>query len=514
MRLSLEFLYHKLNKKNSQLLLHGRDNPFFLGAGIYSSTLEPNPDTVYICPSNLFGAVDGEEFVDCSGMIWLGAQKPPERIPALWIRDTWDYIPIFNEVAEIFQTFQKWSALVYDAVAKRKPLYEIFHLLTLVTPNPWYLADPSFRMVVIKDEPDYCEISPIWRYQYAHGHLPIDVVFRLISSGELDLMNSTTEAYPFYKTISFVNGFVSKTIFSPKGVIGHFYLIGMYGRPTAYELEISEFFGNVLTELLQHDPDYLPSAGGFYDYYFIDLLEGEATDEEMLLSVLDNLHWRKEDIYRVMVAEACYRDSIEQSINNLQIHLFEESFSCKAFLYRDQIVVLINESQQRPSQNPLSQESIISFERETRRILNQVDSSAGYSESFRGLAQFQKFYQQAKVALDYASEDSSAGCLLSYSKISTRHLISTLYQTLAHHLICHPAVEFLRAYDQENNTELADTLRCYLENERNTQKSAQKLFIHRNSLMYRMDRIKELVQIDLNNPDERLRLLISFYSPE
>lgn len=513
MWLSLEFLYRKMNKKNSHVLLNGQKNPRFLGVGIYSSSVDMREDTVYVCPGNLSPDIFDDEHTECPGVIWLGAQRPPKKIPTLWIKDAWDHIQVFNEVLEIFHTFHRWSDMVYDAVTKRKSLQEICHLLTIVTPNPWYLADPSFRMIVIKDEPDYCEISPIWRYQYAHGHLPVDVVFRLVSSGELNQMNDTVEASYFLNSIAFVNGngFVSKTIFSPKGVIGHFYIIGMYGRPSAYELEIADFFGNVLTDLLQNDPGYMPSTGAFYDYYFIDLLEGKESDEEMLLSVLDNLHWKENDTYRVLVAEAYQRDSIEQSINNLQIHLFEEALSGKAFLYHDQLVVLINESQIRLPKNAMFRNRFSSFEQEARRILSQFDSSAGYSESFQGLAHFKSYYQQAKVALDYASAETGTGCLLSYSKISTHYLVSTLYQTVPQHLICHPAVETLHVYDRDNNTELAETLRCYLENERNTQRSAQKLYIHRNSLMYRMDRIKELVQIDLDHPEERLRLMISYY---
>ena len=401
-------------------------------------------------------------------------------------------------------------------MTKRKSLQEICHLLSMVTPNPWYLADPSFRMIVIKDEPDYCEISPIWRYQYAQGHLPVDVVFRMVSSGELNLMNDTAQASIFQNSLSFINGngFVSKTIFSPKGVIGHFYIIGMYGKPSAYELEIADFFGNVLTDLLQHDPDYMPSTGAFYDYYFIDLLEGKVSDQEMLLSVLENLHWSELDTYRLIVVEAYQRDSIEQSINNLQIHLFEEALPGKAFLYHDRLVVLINESQIRLPAGTSHQERTFTLEEKIRRILMQFENCAGYSESFQGLSKLKSYYQQAKVALDYALQEKGAGILLSYAKISTLHLVSTLYQTLPHHLVRHPAVDTLRAYDRENNTELAPTLRCYLENEQNTQKTAQKLYIHRNSLMYRMDRIKELVCIDLSDPEERHRLMITYYAPQ
>ena len=38
----------------------------------------------------------------------------------------------------------------------------------------------------------------------------------------------------------------------------------------------------------------------------------------------------------------------------------------------------------------------------------------------------------------------------------------------------------------------------------NLSQTAERLFIHRNSLLYRMERIHQIAGIDMNNPDTRL----------
>ena len=40
--------------------------------------------------------------------------------------------------------------------------------------------------------------------------------------------------------------------------------------------------------------------------------------------------------------------------------------------------------------------------------------------------------------------------------------------------------------------------------------SARKLFIHRSTFLYRLERIQEIVPIDFNNEDELFYLLLSF----
>ena len=53
-------------------------------------------------------------------------------------------------------------------------------------------------------------------------------------------------------------------------------------------------------------------------------------------------------------------------------------------------------------------------------------------------------------------------------------------------------------------------LRTYLIHERNISQTAKLLYMHRNSVIYRISRIRELLNVDLDNPDIRLLLLISF----
>ena len=62
-----------------------------------------------------------------------------------------------------------------------------------------------------------------------------------------------------------------------------------------------------------------------------------------------------------------------------------------------------------------------------------------------------------------------------------------------------------------NNTDFYNTLKIYLELERNVLQTAKALFIHRSTLFYRLERIGKIADIDLENSKERLILRISFY---
>ena len=77
--------------------------------------------------------------------------------------------------------------------------------------------------------------------------------------------------------------------------------------------------------------------------------------------------------------------------------------------------------------------------------------------------------------------------------------------------LLHPALAKIAEYDRSNRSDLLNTLRVYLENDCNAQHSANLLYLHRNSLQYRVRRIQEIGEIRLEDAAERAYLRLSFF---
>ena len=76
--------------------------------------------------------------------------------------------------------------------------------------------------------------------------------------------------------------------------------------------------------------------------------------------------------------------------------------------------------------------------------------------------------------------------------------------------LCHPALRILSDYDRDHKTALLHVLDVYLKSLGSQSASAKALFIHRSSLIRKLDRITELCGIDLNDYETRLHLMLSF----
>ena len=72
---------------------------------------------------------------------------------------------------------------------------------------------------------------------------------------------------------------------------------------------------------------------------------------------------------------------------------------------------------------------------------------------------------------------------------------------------CEKRLKKLEEYDSANNTDLIETFLSFYKNGFNVSKTANALFIHRNTLQYRLAKISELLDMELDDYMEYLELI-------
>lgn len=143
-------------------------------------------------------------------------------------------------------------------------------------------------------------------------------------------------------------------------------------------------------------------------------------------------------------------------------------------------------------------------------LSNKEHLLIGISNGFTQASQLAVYYTQAEEALRFSSQMNIDGNLFYYHDYAFYGLLSALPGGIIPMTYDHPALSVLRRYDLENKTELYQTLKIFTETGLNQRRTAEKLFLHRNTLNYRMHRIQELTGIDLKDPDLLFQLMYSF----
>ena len=75
---------------------------------------------------------------------------------------------------------------------------------------------------------------------------------------------------------------------------------------------------------------------------------------------------------------------------------------------------------------------------------------------------------------------------------------------------CHPSLMRLMEYDDAHGGELMETLFCYLQLAGSTARAAKMLNLHKNTMLYLLGRIREVLGMDLASGEDLFLLDISF----
>lgn len=95
-------------------------------------------------------------------------------------------------------------------------------------------------------------------------------------------------------------------------------------------------------------------------------------------------------------------------------------------------------------------------------------------------------------------------------QVAMTYILEQATRRLPGTMICHEGLLELKKHDEENQTQYMETLRVYLEQHLSATQAARELFIHRSTFLYRLDRIREILQSDLDDPEEVFYLELSF----
>ncbi len=136
--------------------------------------------------------------------------------------------------------------------------------------------------------------------------------------------------------------------------------------------------------------------------------------------------------------------------------------------------------------------------------------SVGVSYSFNNIENFADHYRQALAAIQLAKRLGSRDKLCLFRDYVFYDILFSAGKAPAPGSRCHPALQRLRLHDSQTGSDLYNTLRCYTETGGVVKDTAKLLFIHRNSLNYRLELISRLTGLELTDPEVKYVLRLSF----
>lgn len=136
-----------------------------------------------------------------------------------------------------------------------------------------------------------------------------------------------------------------------------------------------------------------------------------------------------------------------------------------------------------------------------------IKTRVGYSTKKLTLPELKDARREAALALQISGIFQEEREVAAYSRLGIARLIHELPADLCELFLHEVFGEHLP--DQEIDEEMQVTIRLFFENNLNISETARRLFLHRNTLVYRLERFEKLVGLDIRKFDDAMTFQIA-----
>ena len=440
------------------------------------------------------------EGTDCA----FALTAPPSaahRHSCLVVESSADEAALFNLIAETVDALDAAVIEAGELAWRDGGISDIVELLAKLVGNPVYIVDSSFKVLAITHDPDMEEMSVNWMHAAQHGYLSYDIISGLIRSNELHDIESSNRA-SMVNSEYFYTPFANYNLRQDGRVQGHLFVVQMYRTITPGDLELIDAIAPLTLRATQLDKTFQARRGPLYENFVIDWLEGNLSDPAYISRQLDALDF---DATACSVV-AVIRLSAEGEFRREHLaHLIEDRQGCRAVSHEGRVIALFQIKHPKEKASVLKRVHEICKKQQCQAFVSDVQED--FFDTPRG-------YRQALIAMRIRDALGLPDELVQYGNVSVYQLYLNFSSPKELDAFCHPAIIALLEHDRTHAAKLLPTLSAYLKHERDVQATADELFVHRNTLTYRIRRILELCPVDLDDFPTRHRLLESILIAE
>ena len=411
---------------------------------------------------------------------------------------------IFNHCMDILDHFRKLFAALEESriqggfreeARENDSLERYISRCSRIVGSPAYLVDSTYQVLAIDPSPIYSEISAIWRHLTGQRYLSYDIISALQDSGELQQMD-TRNGSSLVRSEIFPTEFINCTLENGGRIIGHLFFVGYNQKLTPGKVALAEQIRQHTQKILAEEATFFSSRYRGYENFLIHVLENHLPEETMLKRQLAALHWEQDGLYCLAAIQPESADSLTQESICRELESQSEG---KPVILGSRVICIFLLTDHAKRQ---------ALTKYLHSLANTWHYPVAMSDCFSGFIHLPLYYRQTLQILQqkYCTREQP---FCQYSDIAVRQMMQSILPEEDRSLLLDPAIEILHQYDLQNGSDYRNTLKVYLQNERNITETSRRLYIHRNTLLYRIERLKELTGLDLDNPAIRLRLLLS-----
>jgi len=418
------------------------------------------------------------------------------------VNENLEPIALFQHVQATLLKYQRLasgSSKLLNSLIENKGLQHIVDIGFEMFGNPVCLTDLSHKILAITRNVEVSD--PFWKTLLETGYMEHELITKTAAMGIFEKARNCRR--PILYKPEFTNFYaIFCDIFIDSKAVAHMTIPGSEKQLTEKDLEKASLLSKVISLEMQKSKFFRNIKGTMFEYFIVDLLNENIHDRDKIRDRLQYLDWSpKENIFVLTIQSGNFYDE-NVSLVEIRDKLSELIFDSKSVIYNDDIVMVISRSEDVPFSD--AELSGLIF------LLEENHLRAGISRSFSCLEDITEHYRQSVKAIELGLASDKRKRLFYYEDYAVDHLLETCAYYQKIEKFCHPSLFALEKYDEENGSNLMECLYTYLKCDKNLIEASSVLHIHRNTLSYRINKIVEILKLDIFDKDISFHLLLSF----
>lgn len=209
--------------------------------------------------------------------------------------------------------------------------------------------------------------------------------------------------------------------------------------------------------------------------------------------------------FNLVYGGSCVLDTVDRKRlgYKMQLYLTRLTHNGHFFYYDSFFVIIMNAVTEDECEEILD-----AFSERTQKKMPSVPVYIGVSDIVSDITNLHIAYRRARSAGQRALRLKKH--LQYFNEMGIYRLLYSVRDKELLQQMAEEPIHALLAPDREENTEYVETLRMYLKHGGSIKAMAEEMYVHRNTILYRMAAIRKLLNCPLETTEERLPYIIAF----
>lgn len=471
---------------------------------IYSGQKEFAPETIYITKASLLLTTTLNEHSNISLLLIKDCDTVflPNKADILVLPEDTDVFKLLSDVQNLFAS-KKWlinnSMTIFKTLLEGKGINNIIKVSAEILNNPVILVDGAYRLIT------YTTIGTVedqlWQDITQNGLCSNEYVIKFKKDKIFERI--ANKPFPIIIDKGIANNLrrIICRIAIDNEMVGILGVLESNRKFSQEDIKLIKLLADIVAIEMQKNESVEDLKGGVWKKALLDMLEDTSANKEILeeRAKLINLQpFKYLYIVTIPINEFDDNASLAKYLKIRFRYIFPSSFP---ITYKGRLVLLLSF---------LNLQEFKEKEEEFVALISDFNLKAGVSSSFDNIKEIRKYYLQAEKILELGKKLDDKSRLFKYEDYYCYMLLSSINGPFNLRDYCCPQLINIIEHDEEYGTDYYETLYQYLISGQNITVAAKELNIHRNTFIYRLNKIRDIIGLDLNNIENYFKLFISY----